>query len=204
MIKTLLIILSLTAIGGQLCLAASEPVFTSYPSNTVNQNKWIIRDVNPGDSYEEYITIKNLSSQDIQVQLSVVETSGPKESVKVLDNQAPKNIGNWIKLENQSVQLKANEKKQVKLSLEIPDQTEQGDYQAAVFTTYTDQTSTNLTTTTRIGNRVYLNVTDKKTLYTNTFDPKLSVSQSTIIIFSVLGIILSLVSFKLENKKSMS
>lgn len=204
MIKKILLILALIAIGGQLCLAENGPVFTTYPSNTANHNKWIVRDVNPGEKYEEYLTIKNLSDKNIEVKLKTVETSGSKEEIRILDNLTPKNIGNWINLENQTVQLKANEKKEIKITLAIPEEVQSGEYQAAVFATYTDKLNNNLNTTTRIGNRIYLNVTNNQSLYTNTFNPKINITQIGLIVLSLIGIIISSVSLKLENKKITS
>ena len=204
MLKKILLILALTIISGQLCLADNGAVFTSYPSNTADHNKWIVRDVNPGEKYEEYLTIKNLSDKKIEIKLNTVETSGSKEEIRILDNQTPKNIGNWINLEKETVELNANEKKEVKIVLAIPSQVQLGEYQAAVFATYTDHLSNNLNTTTRIGNRIYLNVTNNQSLYTNTFNPKINITQLALIIFSIIGIIISSVSLKLENKKSMS
>lgn len=204
MIQKILIILALTTIGSHLCLADYEAVFTSYPSNTIDHNKWIVRDVNPGENYEEYLTVKNLSDKNIKVKLNTVETTGPKENIRVLDNQEPKNIGNWIGLENQFIELQANQKKDLKISISIPEKAATGEYQAAVFATYTDESNRNLNTTTRIGNRIYLNVTNNHSLYTNTFSPNINITQLSLIIFSILGIIISSVSLKLDNKKSMS
>lgn len=204
MIKTILIILALTIIGGTLCLANSGAVFTAYPSHTVNHNKWIVRDVNPGEKYEEYLTIKNLSNKNISIKLNTFETSGTSENIKILENETPKNIGKWIGLENQTVELKANEKKEVKIILSIPNQAAIGQYQAAVFATYTEESSKNLKTTTRIGNRIYLNVTNDTSLYTNTFNPKINPLQLSLIIFSSIGIVISSIGLKIENKKSMS
>ena len=204
MLRKLLLILTSISIGAQLCLASNEPIFTAYPSNTGNRNKWIVRDVNPGDKYEEYLTIKNLSDKKIHVQISSVETAGSETEIQILDNQPAQNIGKWINLEETSIEIGAYEKKQVKIVFAIPAETPLGEYQAAVFATHTNRTATNLNMTTRIGTRIYLNVTNNKILHSNVLALPINGAQLVLIIFSLLGIIISSFALKLENKHSLS
>lgn len=184
--------ISYTLIGLLLCAPlaqASSAVFTTYPSHTLNNNKWIIRDVNPGQSYQEEITAENLQNYPITLTLQVIESSGSKENIRLLENQPNQNIGNWIQPEINSIDLAAHQKQNIKINIIIPNKTELGEYQAVILTTNTDKNKGNLNIATRIGNRIYLNVTNNPILQTNIFSTNISVIQITFITLSVIAIL---------------
>jgi hypothetical protein len=65
MIRNIFYILALSLITAPLAFAQADNSFTTYPANRVNENKWIVRDVNAGHQYEENITVENLSERPI-------------------------------------------------------------------------------------------------------------------------------------------
>jgi uncharacterized membrane protein len=192
----ILYILALLLLVPSLAQAQSL-MFTSYPSHTRENNKWIIRDVNPGENYQELLTLENLSDQEIQLHTSVLETSGSTEKIKLLENQPFRNIGKWITTEKNTFTLTPFEKKEIKININIPKDTALGKYQAAVMVSGTNKTGTSLNLSTRIGNRIYLNVTDSSVLQTNTFSLQISIWQILLITISSLGLLYSLMPKKL-------
>jgi len=200
MIKKIFYILILSLIGANLALA-DDPVFTTYPTHTTGGNKWLVRDVRAGESYEESLTVKNLSIQPITLNLQVLETSGTQKEIKVLDNQPFRNIGNWLKPEVDAVNLAANEQKEIKLKISVPQDAKEGEYQAAVMVSHLAKSSTGIDFNTRIGNRVYLTVTHAVVLQTNTFNLQVSIWQIALIVLSLLGLFYGLKPLKLTNQK---
>ncbi len=182
-------IISLT--GANLAQAQSMS-FTSYPSHTKNQNKWIIRDVNPGQSYREYLTVENLTDQPIDLEIKTVETSGSKEAIKLLENQPPRNIGNWLKPGTMKVSLGNKEKKEIPIDIIVPENTALGEYQGAILVSHLTENPSQLNLSTRIGNRIYLTVTDNPNLQTNTFSLQIENWQVIVIGLSLTGLVYGL------------
>lgn len=193
------IILGLTLLTTQVAAASSDNTFTTYPSFTKHRNKWIVRDVNPGQTTEDYITVENLSDHSLTLDLNVKELSGTEEKPKIIENQNFQNIGNWTKLESNQLTLSAHQKSQVKIVFQIPENAPLGSYQEVVLASHTADQGTNLGVATRIGNRLYINVTDQKVLQANTQNLNVTPLQLTLIALASLGIIASL-SFPAKTK----
>ncbi len=185
--KKALYILVFSLIGAQTLLAQEIP-FTTFPTHTENHNKWIIRDVNPGSSYDESITVKNLSDYTISLKLETIEFSENGEKINLREGVPPEDIGKWISFNEQKLSLQPHEKKELSLKISIPEKTALGKYQAAVMVSHSSGEEGQLNLSTRIGNRIYLNVTDSKLLQTNTvnyWNPSL---QIFLILASLLGL----------------
>jgi len=177
----------------------NRAVFTTYPTNTINHNQWIIKDINPGQTQQESITIKNLTNQNITLNLSIKETSGNRENTKIIEQLPYKNIGNWLKLEQSSINLSPLEIKNIPFTISVPTDTKLAEYQGTILVSYIDSNSSDLQIATRIGNRIYLNVTNNKDLQSNTINLFVSPLQIFLIIISALGLSYGL--FK-SNKKT--
>lgn len=201
--KIIFIILGIGLISTQVAMAAAgENLFTTYPSFTKDRNKWIIRDANPGQQSEDYLTLDNLSDQTITLSLTVKELSGTKTQPQIIENQNLQNIGNWTKLENNQVTLSAHQKSQVKVIIQVPENAQLGSYQEVVLVSHVQQQTSDLNVATRIGDRIYLNVTDQKNLQANTQNLNVTPLQLALIILASLGIIASLsvpVKTKIKN-----
>jgi uncharacterized membrane protein len=191
MIRKILYILIISLSGANLVHAQSMS-FTSHPSHTRNQDKWIVRDVNPGQSYREYLTVENLTGQPLELQTKIVETSGSKDNIKLLENQPDKNIGAWIKTEDDLISLQSYEKKEIPVEITIPENADLGEYQAAILISHVSNSPDRLNLSTRIGNRVYLNVTHSQNLQTNTFSLQVSGWQIALIGLSLTGLVYGL------------
>ena len=190
--KNILIILGFTLIYTQVAVAANNNLFTSYPSFTKDHNKWIVRDANPGQITEDFITLENLSDQTMTLNLDVKELEGTQEKPKIIENKQYQNIGNWTKTEDKQVTLSAHQKSKVKITLRIPANATPGAYQEVILVSHTSKQKTNLDVATRIGNRIYLNITTQKELQTNTQNFNITTLQIALIILASLGILISL------------
>ncbi len=182
---------------------AAAPVFTTYPTHTSDRSKWINRDVNPGENYQENLTVENLSDQPIKLNIKIVESTGSKDHIKLLEDVPYQNIGNWINPEFTEIKLKAKEKKSIKLNIQVPADTELGQYQSVALVSDLQSSDQQLQINTRIGSRIYLNVTNNSILQSNTFSPDIPILQLSLVILSLGGIIYGLLpSRKLVNQKT--
>lgn len=201
MIKKIFYILTLCLITAPVTMGQSISAFTTYPTKTINQDKWIVRDVNPGRHYREQITIENLSDENIELKIDIVESTGGRENIRLLENSTYQPIKQWIKSEQDIVKLSPFEKKNINLNIQVPGNQELGEYQAVALVSQTSEKSGNLKISTRIGNRIYLNVTDQKILQTNTFNSEINPPQITLIILSLIAITYSFMPAKKPVKK---
>jgi len=176
----------------------NQAIFTTYPTNTVNHNQWIIKDINPGQTQQESITVKNLTDQNIVINLAVKETKGDKKNTQIIEQQPFQNIGNWIKLEQNSITLIPQEIRKIPFSISTPFNTKPGEYQGTILASYTSNTESAFQINTRIGNRIYLNVTKNHELQSNTINLNISPIQIFLIIISSLGLVFGLMK---SNKK---
>lgn len=182
-------------------MGQSISAFTTYPTKTINQDKWIVRDVNPGRHYREQITIENLSDENIELKIDIIESTGGRENIRLLENSTYQPIKQWIKPEQDIVKLSPFEKKNINLNIQVPGNQELGEYQAVALVSQTSEKSGNLKISTRIGNRIYLNVTDQKILQTNTFNSEINPPQLTLIILSLIAITYSFMPAKKARQK---
>jgi uncharacterized membrane protein len=201
MIRNIFYILALSLITAPLAFAQADNSFTTYPANRVNENKWIVRDVNAGHQYEENITVENLSERPIELRLEIIESAGDRNNIRLLENQYSNSLSKWIKPEQSIIHLNPREKKDIILKLDIPTNQNLGEYQAVALVSHSQKNSDNLNISTRIGTRIYLNVTDQKILQTNSFNPSINPGHWTLIILSIGGIIYGLIPLRQLNQK---
>lgn len=163
--------------------------FTTYPSYTQKGDNWLVRDVRPGESYREFITLENLSSETIILKIEIIESTGQKPQITLLENQPAANAGLWIVAETEEIALNASEKRIVGLDITIPKAVDAGEYQAVALVSENPGTDQPIGISARIGTRIYLNVTGAADLRSNTLAPPNNNLHIALIILSVAGII---------------
>ena len=189
----ILIILAIITICAQTASAASIGAFTTYPSFTDNQNKWIIRDANPGQITEDYITVENLSDETITLNLDIRELKGTRNKPEIIESSKHQNIGNWTKLEQNQITLTPHEKKKIKVTIQIPTRIHLGQYQEVVLVSHASSSESNVDIKTRIGDRIYLNITDNTDLQDNTQNLIITPTQLILIILASFGLFASII-----------
>ena len=200
--KFLLYILTMTVIIIPTTAGAQEAVFTTFPSYSTDHSTWIVRDVNPGKNYVEYLTLQNLTEIPVTLEIAIIESSGDQNNIKLLENTAPQHAGLWIRPEPDTVTLQGGEKQQIRLSINVPANTTPGDYQAVAMISPKNHDDRQIKINTRIGNRIYLNVTESNQLYSNTFVPENHALQIGLIIASLGGIIYGFLPVKTAQQKT--
>lgn len=200
--KPLLYIPSILALLLPAVACAENGLFTTFPSYTTDHSTWIVRDVNPGATYEEYITLQNLTEHKIDLEINIIESTGEKTNIKLLEDEQPKNAGLWIAPETNNVELNKLESRQIKLIISIPDNITPGEYQTVALVSEKLSGKPQLQINTRIGNRIYLNVTPSNDLKTNTFTPDNHTIETALIILSLGGIIYGTWPNKTNKQKS--
>ena len=180
---------------------AEAGTFTTFPSHSVDHSSWIVRDVNPGGTYQEFITLQNLSNQNITLEIEIMESSGNQENIKLLENLPLETVGLWIKPEINKINLKAKEHRQIKFEIQVPSDTVPNEYQAVALVSEQGNSENPIKIQTRIGNRFYLNVTNSNDLKTNTFTPNNHELQIGLIILSLGGLVYGFMPSKKHLQK---
>jgi hypothetical protein len=176
--------------------------FTIYPTYKHNDNSvWIIRENKPGDRVEDSVTVENLTSEQITIDLFIKEGE-EKESFIIHEDREFRNIGDWIELKTTNIELKPFEKIKVPVNILIPSETETGEYIGVILAAKSKVNDEGINVVTRIGVRVYLTVTDNPSInnyQTNIFAVS-PFSSALFMILSVVGfsgsIILNLITVK--------
>lgn len=165
---------------------ASSPNFIVHPKDTSNGN-WIVKSVNPSKDYNQTLIVKNLENKATKLNLEFLEFTEDNGHIQLLENQKYKNIGNWITPTNAVIQLSPNEQKQINFKIKIPNNVSRQQYQGAFLVSKNTEDVSTLNIKTRIGNRIYLNVTDNIILENNVLNIPIS---ETNLAFILIGFIL--------------
>lgn len=203
----------------QIALATNITDVTIYPTTPgQNNQQWIIESVRPGTTLTKSLTIENRSTttQTIEIDFHEAEvtktpstnSSRTKEIKPTKTNEkfTPKlkepykNIGNWITIPEQKITLEANQKKQIDVSIKVPEQAEEQEYIGAFYAT-THGNQNNLKVVKKVGVRTYLTVDNHATnpLQTNIFNQIHPINIGLIII-SLIGGIASITYYKSTQK----
>ncbi len=199
--KTTIFIIGLLNLIWVSTSTANSPSFTSYPEDISNGN-WIIKNVNPGKNYYEKLIVKNLENETIQLNLKFNEFIENNKNIQLLENQKYLNIGNWISPTSQTIQLLPYETKRISFEIKIPKQTLEKQYQGAFLISKQLSQNNSFNINTRIGNRIYLNVTNNNLLENNIFNLPISKTNLLFIFISILMLGYSLFHSKrlIKNK----
>jgi hypothetical protein len=124
----------------------------AYP-NSVNSRKFIY-ELKPGDTYTDYVLVKNLSSQTTTYMLYGADptlTNMGTPAYKTRENGITAE-GAWIKFAEPEVTLKSQQEKLLGFTVSVPKDTPPGDYRAGITMEKTkkDAKNTNVTIATRV------------------------------------------------------
>ena len=193
--KTLITgILIYSLLCGNLTAYAAAGGFTAYPSRTHDGNKsWIITRAEPGKTAEESITLENLSDEIRQISLEVKEARTENGKFTPISGQF-ENIGNWISVPQDSYILEPHRKMIIPVSIAVPADTPDDSYNAAIFAVQKEKNDNGLNIVTRIGVRVYLNVSNDGAGFINIFNSP-AYKGSFFFVLSLMGASASLVYF---------
>lgn len=179
----------LLIIAAQPAAAYTNGDFTIYPTYVHESNSaWIILDAAPNSHTTDYVTIENLSDQPQTIQLQIREAKHQGNSFLSIEDQPLQNIGNWISVDENFHALAPREKKNIPIEINIPKDTELGEYTASILALKADINSQNIKIVTRIGVRVYLNVVEENMLQANIFTST-AFSESYFLFLSFFGLL---------------
>jgi hypothetical protein len=180
---------------------ASESTFTIYPTYPTENSTWIVRDVNPNQNYKEYLTLENLSNESIQINLAFHKTSGTKENITIQEETNPGEEAPWIKPGANQVNLAPHAKKNIEINIAVPTNITNGQYQGAIMATLSPNKGEGLQISTRIGSRIYLNITTNQELQANTLAPPNNSLHILLIVLSLMGIAFGTFPLRLTSHK---
>ncbi|MFA6896966.1 MAG: DUF916 domain-containing protein [Patescibacteria group bacterium] len=95
---------------------------TADPNNPLPQSSFIYN-LKPGESKEDYLTVKNESEQEQSVSIYAVDAVANAVGESVLENEIDTrdNMGRWINLETVRLVLKPKEDRRIKFEIDIPE-----------------------------------------------------------------------------------
>jgi len=186
-IKKLVLIAAFFSTGlAQSNLSCVAAEFTIHPTFAHEENRaWMILKATPGETIQDSITVKNLSAEKITLHIAVHEADTKNGNIKIIESQNFENIGSWISVQNK-IDLLPNETKNLPVNINIPIDTPAKQYTASILASLTETNQQNLQIVTRIGVRIYLDVTNQ-----TTGDMQTSIFRLTANPFLILGILLS-------------
>lgn len=158
-----------------IAMAAGSPAFEIKPVNqNHNSPSWLVYNVKPGDSVKDEVMVSNGSDNPITLLLYPAETKTVKEpgAFVLNDRGTPLNdIGKWITLSKESVTLPAKSEEKIMMTLTVPANAVEKEYQAGIVahlmatpttpvTSKKDDTNATsmVTVSTRSGLRLYATV----------------------------------------------
>lgn len=156
--------LLLVAMFSALCAPAYAndryaSAFTMYPSYTHGGNKaWILHDLKPGDTVEDYLTVENLSSVSGKFKISFFEGFEKGGSVYTQEEGQPENIAALIAPFDKFVELGPGEKQQIKFTYALPRDFGEGEYLGVFYVESLGEEDAGINLRTRIGVRMYTTV----------------------------------------------
>lgn len=198
------IIFITTFLIGATSAYANEANFTVYPTYMHQDNKnWIIGSVQQGKDYNDLVTLENLTDKKQKIALTIREATNNNNEFNVVENETFKDIGHWIVLPQNYYNLGPKEKMKIPFQIKIPNDVPTGKYQAVIYAANEQSASSQLKIVTRIGVRIYLDVTAPNLFEANIFTST-NYKNNLFFILSLVGVI-SALGYNLiqhfENKK---
>lgn len=140
---------------------------------------WLIYELKPGESFEDKVFVQNRSFKKITLRIyaqDAANNSKDKNFQIYNENQTPTDkqfLNNWITLEKNEIVLAPGEGKEIKFIIKIPPDAQKKEYAGVIFAHLDpggksneeadiskNQSVTTVSTGIRIGERIYLTVTD--------------------------------------------
>ncbi|GAB4144907.1 MAG: hypothetical protein OHK0017_03920 [Patescibacteria group bacterium] len=123
---------------------------------------WFKYIVNPGDTISDYVLITNLGKEDITADLQSNDAIFTEDGAfTIVSNEVEdKQVGAWVKLNDNKVVVPAEKALKVPFKIEIPKDAKAGEYAGGLSIIPIDNSNPNapLAVKTRIGNRIYIMV----------------------------------------------
>lgn len=146
--------------------AVSGDGLIAYPTNADPDNSlsqsWFIYDLNPGESKEDYLTVKNDSDQEQSIKIYAVDSTTNNMGGFALEeeNDIRDSIGKWIIPEVDHMIIKPRQEQQVKFNISIPIEATAGEISGGIIiqkdlTEEQKNAKSGFVISTRIGIRVY-------------------------------------------------
>jgi len=145
---------SIAFANGNVSITRAEP-----DPNSKN-NTWFVLESQAGESIENCVLIKNMSSEKIKVRILAIDSKSNKAGRFILkrSEEQQSSIGKWTKLETNEAELAPFQALPVKFKITIPKKTKAGEYAGGIIAEEITGLSKTSTVSTRIGNRIYLKV----------------------------------------------
>lgn len=180
-IKVCIGIAAILIFGSTFALAQNRPTDTFGIGAVYHNDRnpgWLIYELKPGDSFEDYVFVQNKSPKPLDLRLYPQDAINAEknESFKIYDeNKTPSEsqfLSKWITLEKNSLKLDSNDGEEVKFTIKIPVDAAQKEYGGVIFAHRDPQTGdlpsdvdtpqgkTSAIIGARVGVRVYLTVTN--------------------------------------------
>jgi hypothetical protein len=178
--------------------------FTIYPAHTHFGNRnWIIINAAPGTSTNEKLVLENLSKKQQEINL-LVRGAKVENGKFIAEDLIPTDgAGTWIKPERANYNLNPLQKITIPVQITIPRDAEEKQYTAVIFAAKKDPAGPSLNIVTRIGVRIYLNVTTNAALYTNIFTAP-EYKSAFFLAISSLGLIGSVLHYLINRKETLA
>jgi uncharacterized membrane protein len=168
-------ILTITALlNSQIALADhhNEEInysgFTIYPSYMHDNNtNWITLDTEQGAEIKDYVTVENLSAEKQTINLEIKNADNTGSSFTISESE--NGLTAWINLQNSTVTLEPYESKKIPFEMKIPKNAEVKNYTGAILAAKTTANPDSLNIVTKIGVRMFINVTEPKPVQANIF-----------------------------------
>jgi len=100
----------------------------TYPNGI--EMRVLMSEIKPGESSEDYLTIKNTGEIEQYFKLYPVEKK--ENNTYTGEKEELRSIGKWLSLEPSEITLKPEETAQIKVNIKIPSNTELGTYNAGI------------------------------------------------------------------------
>jgi hypothetical protein len=202
-IPFILLLLITTSLGATLA-RASGGGFTLHPTYFHQGNAgWIIKKTAAGSQFRDFLTVENLSNDEQKISLIVREADTKGTQFIPLESTHYKNIGRWTNLPEAELLLAPHEKRNISFEIKVPKNAAERQYQGVIYAVKKERNKQNVTIVTRIGVRIYLDVTTPGIL-TNTLFQTSAYKNSFFFILSLAGVLGSLmynIINHIENKK---
>jgi hypothetical protein len=127
------------------------------------ENGWFKYTVDPGTTIEDFVVISNVGAEETSVDLrsndAIITDDG---AFTIISNELEnKEVGNWVQLTNNTVDVPAGKGVKVPFKINIPANVKPGEYAGGLSITELekdDGSTAPLSVKTRIGNRIYITV----------------------------------------------
>lgn len=181
LITTICTIISLSLlIGINTTLAEnSNGTFTVYPSYMHDgNNQWLILNAFPGDHIKDYVTIENLTAEKQTISLQANTANQTEKGYIINEKTNESDFSSWIIFEKNEYTLEPFQKIKAPMEITVPDSAQIKKYSGAILGSRSIKNENGLNIVTRIGTRLYLNVTEPSvattvnTLTANIFSPQ--------------------------------